>query len=159
MVALIRLYNDKILKYNPDITKDWWLYDTGSPVHIANNTTKFINLEYTKNLQPLLTGHGYIKPTGIGTIILPIRYNTTKQPITLNNALYIPEFPLNLVSAQEHHRSGGSINDNQLLDNNNNIITEFDYKYSGYFLPIQNQIKPKLKLLNYKNKRKFDFLT
>ena len=98
MVAFIRLYNDKILKYNPDITKDQWLYNTSSPIHIANNTTKFINLKYTKNLQPLLTGHGYIEPTGIGTIILQIRHNTTIQPIALNSALYIPEFPLHLVS-------------------------------------------------------------
>ena len=50
MVAFIRLYNDKILKYNPDITKDWWLYDIGSPVHIANNTTRFITLEYNNNI-------------------------------------------------------------------------------------------------------------
>ena len=147
MVAFIRLLNDKILKYNPDITKDWWLYDSGSPVHIANNTTRFITLAYNENLQPILTGHGYIKPTGIGTIKLPIRNNTTIQPITLNNALYIPEFPLNLVSGQKHHRFGGSIYDNQILDNNNNIITEFDYENSGYFLPIENQIIPKLSQL------------
>jgi len=86
-------YNNKNLKNN-------WLYDTGSSVHITNNKDNFIQFKEINNLQPVLTGKGYIKPSGIGTIQLPIidNNNDKVQPIYLKNALYIPEFPINIIS-------------------------------------------------------------
>ena len=52
--------------------KNTWLYDTGSSAHISNNKDNFIQLSYKEDLESVLTGKGYIKPIGIGTIKLLI---------------------------------------------------------------------------------------
>ena len=142
------VYNNNIK--NNDI-KDWWLYDTGSSVHISNNKSSFTNLRYDNEIEPILTGKGYIKPSGIGTVKLPIIENSDLTTIKLNNALYIPDFPINLVSGQKHYQNGGSISSNKLLDNKGNRITEFDFENSGFFLRLKNKIRPKLSLLSIKN--------
>ena len=108
----------KKIEYNNKNLKNNWLYDTSSSIHITNNKDNFIQFKEINNLQPILTGKDYIKPSKISTIQLPIIYNNNDkiQSIYLNNGLYIPEFLINIISSQKHYKSSGKIQDNKLLD-------------------------------------------
>ena len=58
--------------------------------------------------------------------MLILNANENIQLIYLNNALYIPDFPINIISGQKHYESGGLIKGNELLDKYNRTITKFN---------------------------------
>jgi hypothetical protein len=127
--------------------KDWWLYDTGSSTHITNNKYNFLNLEVKEDLQPILTGKGPIQPLGIGTALIKVQNNNEFINLTLFDTLWIPDFLVNLISGQKHYKSGGRISGYDLLDQNDTIITSFNFKTSGFFIRLWKQPQPNLSLL------------
>ncbi|KAM7182561.1 hypothetical protein V8F33_014218, partial [Rhypophila sp. PSN 637] len=91
-----------------------WLFDTGSTVHICTDKSLFSQLELKSTLSDLRTGGGPVRPLGIGTARLSFfTGNKDNKPtyneIDLLNTLYIPQFPLNIVSGTRLYKSGGTL--------------------------------------------------
>ena len=88
--------------------KETWLLDSGTSSHITHD--KSILEDYTP-----LSGHtirgvgGKIDAIGKGKIKLVSYVDDRAYPITLNNVLYAPDSPHNLISTTRLTAVGGSI--------------------------------------------------
>jgi len=128
------------------LPRDWWLYDTRSSRHISNNKALFKDLIYLNDLPTIVTGAGPVQAEGIGSIQLPFYYHKVRY-VTLNNVLYIPEFPINIVSGQQHYRNGGIISGETLLSAEGIPFTKLDLAKRGFFLNIAYKPEPDLAIL------------
>jgi hypothetical protein len=130
------------------LPRDWWLYDTGSSRHISNNKYLFDDLELTQGLRPILTGGGAVYPMGEGNITLPFFVQGHGiRKITLNNVLYVPDFPINIMSGQLHYRKGGIISGNKLLDSKKQPFSTLNHSKRGFFLNVAYKSEPDISLL------------
>ena len=118
--------------------KGLWLFDTGSTVHICNNKSLFLGLSRPKKLGVVRTSGGTVKLEGVGTVKVNVLagfkegrafYNT----LTLTETLYIPGFPLNIVSGHRLYASGGALIKQRLYSAAHKIITLLDFQKSGFF--------------------------
>jgi hypothetical protein len=62
--------------------------------------------------------------------------------ITLENVLYIPRFPLNIVSGQRHYANGGAIVANKLFSKSRQLLATLNFEKSGFFLIVKGQPEP-----------------
>jgi hypothetical protein len=69
--------------------------------------------------------------------------------ITLNNVLYIPEFPINIISGQKHYQTGGIISGDTLLDSKGKPFALLNHNKRGFFLNIAYKSEPDLSLLSF----------
>ena len=144
-------------EYN-GVPNDWWLYDTGSSQHISNDRSLFKTFYNSSKLPEVLTGAGPIRPHGRGTVqlVLSNRNNNDKFTLILENTLYIPNFPINVVSGLNHFRSGGKINGHDLVSSRNQVITTFNPSKSGFFLYVANRPEPDLSFATIQKRTKND---
>lgn len=129
------------------VPQDWWLYDTGSSRHISNKKSNFHDLIEKPDLPPIITGGGKVFPKGIGKITLPFAIHGDIRYITLNNVLWIPEFPLNIMSGQLHYRKGGIISGNKLLDSKKRPFAVLNQEKRGFFLHLHRTKEPDMAML------------
>src|SRR5690606_27760644 len=121
------------------IVKDWWLFDTGSTVHICNDKALFKELQTpSTGLGVILTGGGPMKPQGIGTVKIMVLsgYKENKPVYTdmiLLKTLYIPDFPLNIVSGHKLYKSGGILSKQTLFSANRKPLGLLNFSKSGFF--------------------------
>src|SRR5580692_7281022 len=81
-----------------ELTKDWWIYDTGASFHTCNNWSL---MEEVSEGEPRMTiGANGKKQTGnlFGKVNIVVRYGIGKRVITLNDVMFAPEAPYNSVS-------------------------------------------------------------
>ena len=118
--------------------KGLWLFDTGSTVHICNNKSLFSELSRPKRLGVVRTGGGTVKPEGVGTVKINVLagfkegkafYNT----LALTETLYIPGFPLNIVSGHRLYASGGTLIKQKLYSASSKVIALLNFQKSGFF--------------------------
>jgi hypothetical protein len=86
----------------------------------------------TLTLPSVQTGSGRANPKGIGKVLLPL----PNTKIVLENVLYIPEFPLSIISGQLHYKTGSKISGNKLLDSKGNTFTILNYKEGGFIVSL-----------------------
>ncbi|RYC80537.1 hypothetical protein BFJ63_vAg16574, partial [Fusarium oxysporum f. sp. narcissi] len=93
-----------------------WLFDTGSSVHICNDQSLFTELQPATRTV-LVTGGGKVYPSGRGTVkICFINKWGDQVTINLKDTLFIPEFPVNVMSGLRLYKNGGWIDGNDIYD-------------------------------------------
>ncbi|TVY75168.1 putative transposon Ty5-1 protein [Fusarium oxysporum f. sp. cubense] len=93
-----------------------WLFDTGSSVHICNDQSLFTELQPATRTV-LITGGGKVYPSGRGTVkICFINKWGDQVTINLKDTLFIPEFPVNVMSGLRLYKNGGWIDGNDIYD-------------------------------------------
>ncbi|KAI8402302.1 hypothetical protein FOFC_17609 [Fusarium oxysporum] len=93
-----------------------WLFDTGSSVHICNDQSLFTELQPATRTV-LITGGGKVYPSGRGTVkICFINKWGDQVPVNLKDTLFIPEFPVNVMSGLRLYKNGGWIDGNDIYD-------------------------------------------
>jgi hypothetical protein len=89
-------------------TKDTWLLDSGTSSHITNDKS-FLE-DYTTLFGHTIKGvGGKIDAIGKGKVKLVSYVDDKAYPVTLNNVLYAPDSPHNLISTTRLTAAGGSI--------------------------------------------------
>ena len=96
------------------------LLNSAAFVHIFHNKNKFTNFRRVTRGQGLLCGTKIIMIKGWGEISLPLRIGNQTSIFILKDIVYIPNFPLNLISLgwledkgdRWHHWSGKICNKN-----------------------------------------------
>ncbi|KAK4158600.1 hypothetical protein QBC43DRAFT_190636, partial [Cladorrhinum sp. PSN259] len=98
------------------------LFDTGSTIHIYNDKCLFTNLdESPSNYGTIKTGGGPIPAKDIRTVRLELfirikNDQATYNIIDLTKCLYVPTFPLNIVSGKRLYKSGGALGNNKIYN-------------------------------------------
>ncbi|KAG7424545.1 Retrovirus-related Pol polyprotein from transposon TNT [Fusarium oxysporum f. sp. raphani] len=93
-----------------------WLFDTGSSVHICNDQSLFTELQPATRTV-LVTGGGKVYPSGRGTVkICFINKWGDQVSVNLKDTLFIPEFPVNVMSGLRLYKNGGWIDGNDIYD-------------------------------------------
>ncbi|OBS16014.1 hypothetical protein FPOA_27826 [Fusarium poae] len=93
-----------------------WLFDTGSSVHICNDQRLFTVLQPATRTV-LVTGGGKVYPSGRGTVkICFINKWGDQVTVNLKDTLFIPEFPVNVMSGLRLYKNGGWIDGNDIYD-------------------------------------------
>ena len=115
-----------------------WLFDTGSTVYICNNKALFTDLDQPGFLYPVRTGRGPVRPTGIGTIAVEFLtgHHNDKPvftPLNLVKTLYIPDFPLNIISSYRLYASGGTLIRQKVYGANRKLVGLLDFQQNGFF--------------------------
>lgn len=130
----------ELIGYNHSTTRQstQWLFDTGSTVYIYNDKRLFTSLRKPEKLGLVRTGGGTITPQGIGTVRVEFlsSYNEGKpvySTITLKQTLYIPGFPLNIVSGYRLYLSSGSLIKEKLYTASKKIVALLNFQKSGFF--------------------------
>lgn len=115
-----------------------WLFDTGSTVHICNDKTLFTGLTRPTTLGVVRTGGGLVRPQGIGTVKIEFltgyKENTALySSISLTDTLYIPGFPLNIVSGHRLYTSGGTLIKEKIYTASRKVVGLLNFQRSGFF--------------------------
>ncbi|KAK4158592.1 hypothetical protein QBC43DRAFT_188930, partial [Cladorrhinum sp. PSN259] len=115
-----------------------WLFDTGSTVHICNNKALFTDLRYSSSLGTVGTGGGPVKPKGVGTVkvefLTGFKDNTAVySSVFLKETLYIPSFPLNIVSGHRLYLSGGTLIKQKAYTGTRKLLGLLDFRKNGFF--------------------------
>ncbi|KAL6410016.1 retrotransposase [Ilyonectria robusta] len=111
-----------------------WLFDTGSSVHICNDRSLFSELQPATRTV-LITGGGKVFPSGRGTVEVTF-VNKWQDEVTINlkDTLYIPEFPVNVMSGLRLYRSGGWIDGNDLYDPTGDLVSHLYIGGDGLYV-------------------------
>ena len=140
--------SDKRQRHSGPIKTDFWLYDTGSSVHIVNNRKWF--KEYkpnTGNLRPVYTGGGPVTPKGVGTVVLETLYTTEGEDkyrtVSLHSVLLIPQLDVNIFSGIKHYAAGGSLGYNRLYGSNRKPFALLNFTQSCFFLSLKGYPVPR----------------
>jgi hypothetical protein len=104
------------------LTKDSWIYDTGASFHICNNWTLMEDVTQGEN-RTTTTANGQ-KQTGnlFGKVSLVVRCGKNKRIITLNDVMYIPDAPCNLVSEGKFYTKGLYLDAQRNIIHNGSVI-------------------------------------
>ena len=86
------------------LTKDSWLLDSAASTHIINNKSLFH--QYHETPGHTVKGLGSASGMGRGVVKISSRIGTTISNITLQDALYVPAAPHNLICLGKIHRTG-----------------------------------------------------
>ncbi len=100
-------------------------------MHICNNRRLFSDFE-TPKLGSVKTGGGPVLPQGRGSIVVRFFTNYKEgiaqySTITLKEVLYIPSFPLNIVSGDRLYASGGTLIKQKLYTASGKVIALLDF--------------------------------
>ncbi|XP_062104939.1 uncharacterized protein LOC133816493 [Humulus lupulus] len=100
MTLSAMVFDVNLVNYNPRE----WLIDTGSTRHICLDKSLFKSFEQLTNGERLFMGNSAtFDNEGQGKVILKM---TSGKELTLNNVLYIPDIPKNLVSGSLLNKHG-----------------------------------------------------
>jgi hypothetical protein len=107
-------------------------------VHICNNKDLFSKLQKPTKLGVVRTGGGTVKPEGMGTVKIEVLAGFKEDKpyfstITLTETLYIPGFPLNIISGHRLYASGGTLIRQKLYSASRKLIALLDFQKSGFF--------------------------
>jgi hypothetical protein len=127
-------------------SKAKWLYNTGSSDYITNSKACFTSYKPFKKGKEgsLKTGGGTVIPIGKGTVVLQVlqsQHQKVYSNITLRDVLYIPAFPLNIISGQRHYASGGFLAKNTLMNAASEPIAVLNPSEAGFFVSLKNEKK------------------
>ncbi|KAM7182530.1 hypothetical protein V8F33_014242, partial [Rhypophila sp. PSN 637] len=127
--------------------KEQWLFDTGSTVHICNNRALFQDYEKLKKPGMVSTGGGPITPQGKGTVEITALVGYEKEApvystMALSNCLYIPTFPLNIVSGHRLYASGGTLIKQKLFSASRKPLALLNFSDNGFFLTVKGVRPP-----------------
>ena len=129
------------------------LYNTGSTDHIINNRKWFVEFDSNKGKLPVLTtGGGPVTPQGRKKTLFRIKAKPNKGyyiTLTLQNALYLPNLNINIVSRQKHYRAGGILIKETLYNTNKKPYGTLNVKKHGFFLTIKGKKPPIINTLAY----------
>ena len=129
------------------------LYDTGSTDHIINDRRWFSKFSPDRRGLPTLrTGGGPVDPQGSGTAEFFVKAESNKGyfiKLTLNNALYLPQCDINIVSGERHYRAGGTLIKETLYGANRKPAGALNVKKHGFFLTLKGHTTPKACIHSY----------
>ena len=122
---------------------DALLYDIGSTDHIINDWKWFVEFNFDKGKLPvLIIGGGPIIPQGRGKTLFRVKVKPNKDyyiTLTLQNALYLPNFNINIVLGQKYYRAGGILIKETLYGTNKKPCGALNVKKHGFFLIIEGK--------------------
>ena len=132
---------------------DALLYNTGSTDHIINDRKWFIEFNSNKGKLPVLTtGGDPVTPQGQGKALFRVKTEPNKGYyiiLTLQNALYLPNLNINIVSGQKHYRAGGVLIKETLYGTDKKPCGALNVKKHGFFLTIEGKKPPIVNTLTY----------
>ena len=132
---------------------DALLYDTGSTDHIINDRKWFVEFDSDKGKLPVLTtGGGPVTPQGRGKALFRVKAEPNKGyyiTLTLQNALYLPNLDVNIVSGQKHYKAGGVLIKETLYGTDKKPCGALNVKKHGFFLTIEGKKPPIVNTLAY----------
>ena len=132
---------------------DVLLYDTGSTDYIINDRKWFVEFDSDKGKLPvLITGGGPVTPQGRGKALFRVKAEPNKGyyiTLTLQNALYLPNLDINIVSGQKHYKAGGVLIKETLYGTDKKPYGALNVKKYGFFLIIEGKKPPIVNTLAY----------
>ena len=132
---------------------DALLYNTGSTDHIINDRKWFVEFDSDKGKLPvLITGGGPVTPQGRGKALFKVKAKPNKGyyiTLTLQNALYLLNFNVNIVSRQKHYKAGGVLIKETLYGTNKKPCGALNVKKHGFFLIIEGKKPLIINILAY----------
>ena len=101
-------------------------------MHICNDKRLFTGLRKPEKLGLVRTGGGPVTPQGIGTVRVEFLsgYDEGKPvytTITLKQTLYIPGFPLNIVSGHRLYAAGGTLMKERLYTASKKVVVLLNF--------------------------------
>jgi len=116
-------------------------------MHICTDKALFAELRIGK-LIIIRTKSSPIQPQGIRIVKFKPYINTIKgrpqyNTIVLKEYLYIPTFPINIVSSYHLYNSGGILIKNKLYNAFRKLITLLNFKGSGFHIQLRRLQPPK----------------
>jgi hypothetical protein len=95
VIHIARVFQTKL-----ESTQHVWQYDTAASIHVCNERAGFLDLkEDSDSLPYVVTLGGFVKPEGIGSVLLrTVGRNGTEIEIELQGVYYMPNSPVNLLS-------------------------------------------------------------
>ncbi|KAF7543877.1 hypothetical protein G7Z17_g10388 [Cylindrodendrum hubeiense] len=119
--------------------RDRWLWDSGSDLHIINDTKWFRDNDWAEMKESItvMTGAGPVYPTAVGTALVTL-YGKGKETITvsLRDAVCVPSFPLNVFSGEKMYLSGGYLSRNHIMNKEDLVIGTIDVHKRGFLLRV-----------------------
>ena len=132
---------------------DTLLYDTSSTDHIINDRKWFVKFNSNKGKLPVLTtGGDPVTPQGRGKALFRVKTKPNKGyyiTLTLQNALYLPNLNINIVSGQKHYKAGGVLIKKTLYGTDKKPYGALNVKKHGFFLTIEGKKPPIINTLAY----------
>ena len=129
------------------------LYNTRSTDHIINNRKWFVEFNSNKGKLPVLTtGKGPVTPQDQGKTLFKVKTKPNKGyyiTLTLQNALYLPNLNINIVSGQKHYKADGVLIKETLYSTNKKPYGALNVKKHGFFLTIEGKKPPIINTLTY----------
>ena len=120
---------------------DVLLYNTNNTNHIINNRKWFIEFNFDRGKLPvLITGGGPVTPKGRGKAFFRVKAELNKGyyiTLTLQNALYLSNLDINIVSGQNYYKAGGVLIKETLYSTNKKPCGTLNVKKHGFFLIIE----------------------
>ena len=139
-LAALEAYQGTALTTQSNFTNhQLWCPDTGATHHITNNRSSFYSYQESDNLLPVVTGGGGVKPEGFGDVVIRAKVGDGEhRAVTLHSVLYIPQFPINLLSGVKLLLSGGTIDLQGIRDKSGNLIAKCNVDKNGLFLDLDS---------------------
>ena len=132
---------------------DALLYNTGNTNYIINDRKWFIKFNFNKRKLPVLITEGDpVTPQGQGKTLFKVKAKPNKGyhiTLTLQNALYLPNLNINIVSRQKHYKAGGVLIKETLYSTDKKPYGALNIKKHGFFLTIEGKKPPIVNTLTY----------
>jgi hypothetical protein len=119
-----------------------WILDTGATTHVTNDRADYIEFSERSDLSEVETGNGFIRPGGIGTVVLRVKKSDGSIGIlTLYDIVYMPTFPVKIFSLLKLLMIGGTITKSSLIKPNGREIAIINIISGGAYLVLSNEPK------------------
>ena len=132
---------------------DALLYNTRSTDYIINDRKWFVKFNSNKGKLPVLTtGGGPVTPQGRGKALFRVKAELNKGyyiTLTLQNALYLPNLNINIVSGQKHYKAGEVLIKETLYSTDKKPYGALNVKKHNFFLTIEGKKPPIINTLAY----------
>lgn len=89
---------------------------------------------------PIITGGVTVFPTAVGTALITIYNGEKTSSISLEHAVLVPSFPLNIFSGEELYLLGGHIARNDIVNRRGAVFASLDVKKRGFLLCVAGGI-------------------
>ncbi|KAH8743994.1 hypothetical protein F5883DRAFT_722426 [Diaporthe sp. PMI_573] len=124
-----------------------WLYDTGSDIHIINDQKWYTQSTPLDQQPPIMTGGGPVYATEVGAAKVTLENGTKNgHVVTLNYAVLIKDFPINIFSGERWHLYGGYMGRDRgrdaLFSARNEVVTLFNVKTRGFYMQVHGHAPP-----------------
>lgn len=129
--------------------RNWWIFDSGSSIHITNDQNNFIDSSFVAldpQKHPLRHGTATSFIQGVGTVRIRVQGREKLQDVKLSNVFFVPDFMANIISMDLVKNRGLFWNHrtNWLETKTGDQVFKIFSRYSASFLSKQSIQDPPL---------------